>query len=715
MEPIKNAQVTWNKSATPISDLFDDVYYSPTDGVAESRYVFLEQNQLQERWLSYPKDRFVIAETGFGTGLNFLVVWYQFELFLKQFPNSPLKHLHFISFEQYPLTKEDLINAHAQWPELATQAKELHQYYPIELPECQRLILKNGIVTLDLWYGDVTRCIQTLPSHEIKAINQRQDKTLISNDENQHLYHKARIVDAWFLDGFSPHKNPSMWTEALFSAMAALCKPDATFSTFTAASVVRRGLSHAGFMVEKRPGFGKKREMLRGVYQPSVPKSPAISMTAPVIAKQPTSLGKKAPEKIAIIGGGIAGICLALSLERRGIKSSLYCQDEQLAMGASSNQQGAIYPLLNQEHNGYSRFFAPAFTFARQFYQQMTEQFTFEHQWCGVNLLLCDQQKTKQLSGYQQANFPDQLLCFLNSDQTNHHIGIAVDCPSIFFPLGGWINPQEFIQNAAVWLTNKGALELYCQSKVTQLLPQKSATSSTAACQSWQLDVEHSVSKIKRSQHYDKIIIATGSGFEKLYQTKHLPLSKVKGQVTYVPTNLDLNQLKTVICAKGYLTPQNQTMLHTLGASYERVTDGKSACMIQKEDGLITAGSIDLANKEKLCHSLSGQKWPTNININEAYSNQGIRAVSRDHLAFIGALSLSATDKATSNLYTLIGLGSRGLCSAPLLAEIVVSELLNQPIPIPSDLLAKLSCNRRWRKQLTLTDKNLNQKSKRDQ
>lgn len=141
--------------------------------------------------------------------------------------------MHYISFEKYPLHVADLASAHARWPELASFAEQLRAQWPLPLAGCHRILLADGAITLDLWFGDVNTLLPTL------------DDSL----NNQ--------VDAWFLDGFAPAKNPDMWNEQLFNAMARMTRPGGTFSTFTAAGFVRRGLQQAGFNVTKVKGFGQ--------------------------------------------------------------------------------------------------------------------------------------------------------------------------------------------------------------------------------------------------------------------------------------------------------------------------------------------------------------------------------------------------------------------------------------------------------------------------
>ena len=233
---IEHAKLNFDENGTPISSAFDDIYFSKHDGIAETEYVFIKHNQLQDRW-PVISDQFHIGETGFGTGLNFLVAW-QFLNQVNQTRNKPLK-LKFTSFEKYPVTQQDLRQALSAWPQLKELADTLIQSYPVAFTDEHVITLQDGLVELNLIIGDVNQRIKDLPS-------------LSGNDG----------IHAWFLDGFAPSKNPDMWTDNLYKNMARLSAPGATLATFTAAGAVRRGLQAVGFEVKKVKGFGHKREML---------------------------------------------------------------------------------------------------------------------------------------------------------------------------------------------------------------------------------------------------------------------------------------------------------------------------------------------------------------------------------------------------------------------------------------------------------------------
>ena len=228
------AKIHLNENGTPVSEQFDDVYYSNSNGLAETKYVFIEQNNISHRVASHD-GLFVIAETGFGTGLNFLSTWDSVKHVLAHNPNLSI---HFISFEKYPISKSDLEVIYQTQPELSEYSNELLQHYPNEITGNIELSLLAGRLKLTVIIGDVLE--------KILQINNNVE------------------VNAWYLDGFAPSKNPDMWQQTLFDNMARLSAPNATLATFTAAGFVRRGLTDAGFIMQKQKGFGHKREMLIG-------------------------------------------------------------------------------------------------------------------------------------------------------------------------------------------------------------------------------------------------------------------------------------------------------------------------------------------------------------------------------------------------------------------------------------------------------------------
>lgn len=230
--PLELASLIFADDGTPISPAYGDVYHSAAGGHAQAKHVFMAGNGLPERWQG--ASRFVILETGFGLGINFLATW-------MAWLNDPERcaQLHFISLEKHPFTADDLARAHRALPEFAALSDELVGHWPsrdsLQAGE-QRIALSDGGVILHLELGDA---VDALPKLEAE-------------------------VDAIYLDGFSPTRNPDLWSPELCRSLHRLARPGATLATWSVAGAVRRALAGAGFVVEKRPGFADKRQMLVG-------------------------------------------------------------------------------------------------------------------------------------------------------------------------------------------------------------------------------------------------------------------------------------------------------------------------------------------------------------------------------------------------------------------------------------------------------------------
>ncbi|WP_074012232.1 bifunctional tRNA (5-methylaminomethyl-2-thiouridine)(34)-methyltransferase MnmD/FAD-dependent 5-carboxymethylaminomethyl-2-thiouridine(34) oxidoreductase MnmC [Candidatus Sodalis sp. SoCistrobi] len=532
---VEPAVLRWNDQGTPVSQKFDDVYFSNQDGLAESRHVFLQGNGLPARFTPHPRPVFRVAETGFGTGLNFLALWHAFETHCRQQPVIGARRLHFISVEKYPLGKEDLRSALAPWQTLAPLAEELLSLWPQPVAGYHRLILAHGKVILDIGFGDVNAL---LPALDVSLDNQ---------------------VDAWFLDGFAPAKNPDMWQETLFAAMARLAGPEASFATFTAAGFVRRGLQQAGFAVTKVKGFGRKREMLTGIRAPRGDvDSDADADAAPWYAR-PSAAG---PDDVAIIGGGIASALVALALLRRGARVTLYCADGQPAQGASGNRQGALYPLLNHRHDALAQFFAAAFPFALRCYQHLAAQgVAFEHQWCGVTQLAWDAKSAGKIVHILDAGWPTTLVRPVARADMAALVGVETGRDGLTYPAGGWLNPAQL---------TAGALQLAAQQGLQTHYRRRLTALSADDGDGWRLTFA-----CGGEARHATVVLANGHEMSGLAPTAALPLYAVRGQVSHLPATAPLAALRQVLCFDGYLTPQSPGFAsHCLGASYQRGDTG---------------------------------------------------------------------------------------------------------------------------------------------
>ncbi len=223
----QHAAIEWKAGGVPVSTRFDDPYFSLDDGLAETRHVFLTGNALPARFTP----GFHIAELGFGTGLNLLTALQAWRASGTQGP------LRFTSFEAFPMTAQDMARALDAFPDLGDLATPLLDAWSTGDTE-----IKTDHLEAEIILGDAR---QTLPAWQGKA-------------------------DAWFLDGFSPARNPELWDAALMTQVARHTTLNGSFATYTAAGHVRRALEVAGFTVQRQPGYGRKRHMTSGTLGPRV-------------------------------------------------------------------------------------------------------------------------------------------------------------------------------------------------------------------------------------------------------------------------------------------------------------------------------------------------------------------------------------------------------------------------------------------------------------
>ena len=304
---------------TPRSTRFDDVYFQAEDGLAESRAVFLEGCGLPERFAG--RRRFAVGELGFGSGLNILAL---LDLWRRHKPDAQAK-LSIVSIEAFPMTADDAARALAAFPELAELSADLLTGWPGQRVGRHTIDLPEIGATLQIHVGDVREALSQLDAK----------------------------MDAWFLDGFAPAKNPDMWSEEVLDQVGRLTAPGGRVSTFTVAGDVRRGLAAAGFEVEKRPGFGRKRERLEAIF-PGEPSDLHLS-------------------SIAVIGAGIAGASLARALTRQGLNVVVF-EGDQPGAGASGNPAALVTPRLDAGLGDVARLHAQAYARAVQIYRQEAPQ-----------------------------------------------------------------------------------------------------------------------------------------------------------------------------------------------------------------------------------------------------------------------------------------------------------------------------------------------------
>ncbi|MBL8485820.1 MAG: bifunctional tRNA (5-methylaminomethyl-2-thiouridine)(34)-methyltransferase MnmD/FAD-dependent 5-carboxymethylaminomethyl-2-thiouridine(34) oxidoreductase MnmC [Rhodocyclaceae bacterium] len=372
---------------TPWSPAYGDVYHSAAGAMDQARHVFLAGNDLPGRWRH--RRRFVIFETGFGIGVNFLAAWRAW----REDP-AACRELHFVSVEKHPFRRDDLADLLARWPGFAPLATELLAAWPPLQPGIHRLHLAGGRVHLTLGFGDAADLLPRLDSG----------------------------ADAVFLDGFAPDRNPDLWSEAVCHGLARQCAPGATLATWSVAGSVREHLRRAGFEVGKRPGFAGKREMLVGHLAKTMP--PRISH----------------PDAATVVGGGIAGCAISERLAARGIPVVLCEASPGPADGASGNLAGVFRPLPDLDDSRLARTLRACFLYGAR---RLDDLPGLRAGRTGVVHLGRDARHLAMQRRVAEAQGEDGYLRFVEGDEAAGLIGWPVDGGGWHFPGGAWINPPS--------------------------------------------------------------------------------------------------------------------------------------------------------------------------------------------------------------------------------------------------------------------------------
>ncbi|MCL9801438.1 bifunctional tRNA (5-methylaminomethyl-2-thiouridine)(34)-methyltransferase MnmD/FAD-dependent 5-carboxymethylaminomethyl-2-thiouridine(34) oxidoreductase MnmC [Pseudomonas sp. AKS31] len=649
MKPVlPHAQLDWDDHGHPRSRVFDDVYFSDQSGLEETRYVFLEQNRLAERFAALPASgRLVIGETGFGTGLNFLCAWQLFE----QHAVAGAR-LHFVSVEKYPLSPADLKRALALWPELKPLADQLLTHYVAIHTGFQRITLANGRVTLTLLIGDA---LEQLPQLDAQ-------------------------IDAWFLDGFAPAKNPDMWTAELFVELARLAAPGSTISTFTSTGWVRRLLNAAGFKMKRTPGIGHKWEILRGEFlgwpaevAPPVPDKPWFARPAPIATER----------RALVIGAGLAGCATASSLAARGWQVTLLERHETVAQEASGNPQGVLYLKLSAHGTALSQLIVSGFGYTRRLLETLQRGTDWDD--CGVLQLAFNAKEAERHAQLAEA-FPQDLLQWLDQPEAQTRAGVGVAHGGLYYPEGGWVHPPALCQAQAA------------QPKI-ELLNHCQALQLRKVDDQWQaLDGERLLASAP------VVVLAGAADIKCFAQSAELPLKRIRGQITRLAETAESQALATVVCAEGYVAPARLGE-HTLGASFDFNSDDLTPTIAEHVG--------NLAMLEEISSDLVTRLHISEQPVENLQGRAAFRCTSPDYLPIVGPLAdreafldtysvLSKDARQVPDiacpwldgLYVNSGHGSRGLITAPLSGELLAAWLDNEPLPLPRSVAEACHPNR---------------------
>lgn len=640
--PLPAPELGWERGHTPFAARFGDIYYSREGGLAESRHVFLSGNDLPLAWRN--KACFCIAELGFGTGLNFLATW---DLWRRS--RTPGSRLHYLAVEGFPLTRAELGDCLAPWDELKAVGRALAAAYP----EPQRGFHRVFPATAPADAGEVTL-------------------TLLYGDAREMLAQLEADVDAWFLDGFAPDKNPDMWSAEVFAEMARLSRSGATAATYSVAGAVRRGLDAAGFDLTRAAGFGAKREMLRARFRGA---SPGRTSLQPWFAR--TSHGP-ARGHAAIIGAGLAGAHTAAALARRGWSATVVDRQDAVAAEASGSPRAVLAPRLTAAPALDGRFYAAAWRCALAAYESLDDSGAAIAHARGGSLQLAgagDEARFAEM--ISSAVLPAPYLSSLDAAEASDIAGLRLSRGGLFFPQGGWLQPRD----VCAALTAGADVRLSCDAVV----------------------LEHSGGRWRISDaagrcivEADAVVLANALGMKRLQQASWLPLEGRRGQVTLLPANARSQDLRTTLLYGGFLTPEHHG-IHAVGATFDTVTSERQQSDVRAAD--------HVRNLKGLDDVLPGLFTAAN----DVSGFAAVRCMSPDHMPIAGPLperGVYMEDFANlrhghpwarypdasyqHGLYVLTGLGARGGVSASLAAEVLACHITGEPWPLERDLVTAL-------------------------
>ncbi|NDA08550.1 MAG: FAD-dependent oxidoreductase, partial [Alphaproteobacteria bacterium] len=375
-------------TACLVSRRFGDIYFAIADGLAETRLVFIEGNKLAERMPG--RHHFTIAETGFGTGLNFLAT-----LALLEDMGHAAPRLTYIATELAPLDGEMMRKALAGFPELAPYREMLISHLPPRWPGRHRVLLNGGKVVLELLYGD--------------------SATMIKRTNFQ--------ADAWFLDGFAPARNPDMWGDDLFTLIASHTAEKGTLASFTSAGHVRRGLEAAGFSVHRLEGYGNKRHRITAEFNGKSTSLPSQS------------------GHVAIIGAGIAGASVAAGLNRRGYNVTVLGSGADAADGASGNRIAVQAPRLTATDTSQARLSLTGYGYARRLARETGASVADK-----TILYAWNEREQIRQEKITALGWPETVFRLVDTNTAKAITGHETHLGGMLFPEGGTVIPHQLVR-----------------------------------------------------------------------------------------------------------------------------------------------------------------------------------------------------------------------------------------------------------------------------
>ena len=621
------ARLDFDADSVAFSALYADRYHPRAGALEQAAHVFLRGNGLPGRWRA--RERFVVLETGFGLGNNFLATW-------DAWRNDPQRceRLHFISIEKHPLARDDLARAHAD-SRLPALASELVQAWPPLTPNLHGLEFDGGRVQLLLALGDIT---QWLP--EIVA-----------------------SVDAFYLDGFAPDRNPAMWQPRVLKALGRIAAADATVATWSVARAVRSGLAAAGFEVRSEPGIGGKREITLARFAPRfTPRRAPARSGAPLAADR----------HALVVGAGLAGCAVAWALAEQGWRSTVFDRQPGIAAAASGNRAGIFHGAVNPQDGTHARFNRAAALLAQRAVRAAIERHGAAGQLFGVLRVETVARPEAMHDQLAALGLPADYVTALSASAANRLSGLHAGVPAWFYPGGGWVQPAAL---AASFLQRAGSAATF------QALANVAGLRRRGEC--WQLldDAGRVLGEAA------VVVLANAIDAMRLLAAGPYALQIVRGQTTELPLSTPGLRLPLLpLAGNGYVLPALAGGIALFGATSQRG---------DIEPGLRAADHRH--NLDRLA-GLTGSA--PDVDASALSGRVGWRCVADDRLPLIGAAPDPAILQSSGprldqprlvprapGLYVFTALASRGISWAALGAQTVASWVSGAPCPLEASLL----------------------------
>ena len=624
------ATLAFDAEGTPFSPAYGDVYHSAESGPGQAQHVFVGGNDLPRRWAQARV--FTILETGFGLGLNFLATWRQWRA-----DPARCERLHFVSIEKHPFERGALVALHRRYGEFAPLAGQLQDAWPPLVAGMHRLHFEDERLTLTLAFGDVA---ELAPQLRLSA-------------------------DAIYLDGFAPRLNQEMWSPRLLQRLARLARPGTTVATYSSAAAVRQGLEAAGFAVEKCPGFGRKREMLRGSYVPRRPQAAA---------------DERGTRHAIVIGAGIAGAAISERLARRGWNIDLIESRALPAAQPPARYAGVFHPHVSRDDCILSRASRNGFLYAvRRWLALQRSGQALSWARCGVLQLAAGSgQEERMIAAVAAMGFPADLLQYLARSAAETHAGCALGSGGWWFSGAGWMRPLSLI--AAQLAAAGEALTAHFGVRVETIVRSGGLWRTLAA-------------DGKLIAAAPILVLANSNDMTRLAPVAQ-PLQRIRGQVSYLAAE-NLSAPRIVLTGTGYVLPAVDGVVVT-GSTYDRDNDDPEPQAQGHEANLLR-----LAQLLPQAHLA--------VDAAELDGAVGFRCAAPDHLPLVGAMpdvnaarsgktALAGAPLADlprcPGLYCASGYASRGLVWAALAGEMLASLIEDEPSPLEGDLADALDPGR---------------------